>query len=100
LVARGLEAQWEQRLRELNDAEAEMERRQRQQPRSLNDAERQGLLALGRDLRRVWSAPTTTDRDRKELLRTLLEDVTTLSSNGPNTARAWRSAGAVETSPA
>jgi DNA invertase Pin-like site-specific DNA recombinase len=45
LVARGLEAQWEQRLRELNDAEAEMERRQRQQPRSLNDAERQGLLA-------------------------------------------------------
>ncbi len=75
LVARGLEAQWEQRLRELNDAEAEMEQRQRQQPRSLNDAERQGLLALGRDLRRVWSAPTTTDRDRKELLRTLLEDV-------------------------
>ena len=33
-------------------------------------------LPLGRDLRRVWSAPTTTDRDRKELLRTLLEDVT------------------------
>lgn len=76
LVARGLEAQWEQRLRELGDAEAEMERRQRQQPRNLSDAERQSLLALGGDLQRVWAAPTTTDRDRKELLRTLLEDVT------------------------
>ena len=76
LVARGLEAQWEQRLRELGDAEAEMERRQRQQPRNLSDTERQSLLALGGDLRRVWAAPTTTDRDRKELLRTLLEDVT------------------------
>ena len=30
------------------------------------------ILALGSDLERVWSAPTTTDRDRKELLRTLL----------------------------
>ena len=76
LVARGLEAQWEQRLRELGDAEAEMERRQRQQPRNLSDPERQSLLALGGDLQRVWAAPTTTDRDRKELLRTLLEDVT------------------------
>jgi len=53
LVARGLEAQWEQRLRELSDAEEEMERRQRQQPRHLNDAGRQSLLALGGDLQRV-----------------------------------------------
>jgi hypothetical protein len=26
-------------------------------------------------LRGIWDAPTTTDRDRKELLRTLLEEV-------------------------
>ena len=30
---------------------------------------------LARDLPRVWNAPTTTDRDRKELLRTLVRDV-------------------------
>src|SRR6478609_714715 len=30
------------------------------------------ILALGDNLDQVWSAPTTTDRDRKELLRTLL----------------------------
>jgi DNA invertase Pin-like site-specific DNA recombinase len=94
LVARGLEAQWEQRLRELRDAEAEMERRQRQQPRHLNDAERQNLLALGGDLQRVWTAPTTTDRDRKELLRTLLEDVTIAVERAEYRARLavrWRS---------
>lgn len=28
------------------------------------------------DLGRVWTAPTTTDRDRKHLLRTLIDDVT------------------------
>jgi DNA invertase Pin-like site-specific DNA recombinase len=76
LVARGLEAQWEQRLRELAAAEAELERRRQNQPHALSDSERQSLLALGSDLRRVWSAPATTDRDRKELLRSLLEEVT------------------------
>ena len=30
---------------------------------------------LRSDIRQVWTATTTTDRDRKELLRTLLEEV-------------------------
>ncbi len=38
-------------------------------------AERAAIAALGSDVERVWSAATTTDRDRKELLRTLLEEV-------------------------
>jgi len=33
------------------------------------------IQALGSDLHRVWYATTTTDRDRKQLLRTLLEEV-------------------------
>jgi hypothetical protein len=32
-------------------------------------------MRLGADIRQVWAAPTTTDRDRKELPRTLLEEV-------------------------
>jgi len=36
---------------------------------------RDRLLALGPDLATVWHASTTTPRDRKELLRTLLEEV-------------------------
>jgi len=33
------------------------------------------LLALGTDLFKVWQAPTTAPRDKKELLRTLIEEV-------------------------
>ena len=75
LVARGLETEWEKRLRDLATAEAELERRQQQRPRALSPQERSRLRTLGSDLRKVWTAPTTTDRDRKELLRTLLEEV-------------------------
>jgi DNA invertase Pin-like site-specific DNA recombinase len=75
LVARGLEREWERCLRELAAAEAELARREQQRPRTLSPQERARLEALGADLERVWSAPTTTDRDRKELLRTLLEEV-------------------------
>ena len=75
LVARGLETEWEKRLRDLAAAESELERRQRQRPRTLSLEEKNRLHALGSDLRKVWTAPTTTDRDRKELLRTLLEEV-------------------------
>jgi DNA invertase Pin-like site-specific DNA recombinase len=75
LVARGLERDWENALAELAAAEAELALRERQRPRALTEEERERLLALGADLGRVWSAPTTTDRDRKQLLRTLIEEV-------------------------
>ena len=75
LVARGLEREWEQTLSALAAAQAELELRKRQRPRTLTDAEREQLLALGTDLGRVWSAPTTTDRERKQLLRALIEEV-------------------------
>jgi DNA invertase Pin-like site-specific DNA recombinase len=75
LVARGLERDWERALGELAKAEAELALREQQRPRALTDTERERLLALGTDLGRVWSAPTTTDRDRKQLLRCLIEEV-------------------------
>ena len=75
LVARGLETEWEQALREHADAEAELARRQTARPKTLTPAERAAILALGDDLGQVWDAPTTTDKDRKQLLRTLLEEV-------------------------
>jgi hypothetical protein len=75
LVARGLERDWEKALGQLADAEAELTLRERQKPRALTDTEREQLLALGTDLGRVWAAPTTSDRDRKQLLRTLIDEV-------------------------
>ena len=54
---------------------AELSRREQQRPRQLRPQERCAIRSLGSDLKGVWSAPTTSDRDRKELLRALLEEV-------------------------
>jgi DNA invertase Pin-like site-specific DNA recombinase len=75
LVARGLEREWEESLSALETAKTELARRERERPRLLSQEEREHLLSIGPDLARVWHAPTTTSRDRKELLRTLIEEV-------------------------
>jgi len=85
LVARGLEGEWEYALRELADAEAELARRRAARPKALTAQEKQAILALGDDLGQVWDAPTTADKDRKQLLRTLIDEVNiTLHRDDPN----------------
>ena len=75
LVARGLETEWNTALQALADAEAELARREAARPKTLTPQEKSAILALGDDLAAVWSAPTTTDKDRKHLLRSLLDEV-------------------------
>jgi len=75
LVARGLETEWENRLRDLAVAEAELRRREQPRPSTLSPEQLKQIQILGSDIRQVWAATTTADRDRKELLRTLLEEV-------------------------
>ena len=59
----------------LEAAKAELARRESARPCVLSKDERNRLLALGADLITVWHAETTTPRDRKELLRALIEEV-------------------------
>jgi DNA invertase Pin-like site-specific DNA recombinase/transposase-like protein len=75
LVARGLETEWNTALQHLADAETELARREAARPKTLTPQEKQAILALGDDLGQVWSAPSTSDKDRKQLLRTLLTEV-------------------------
>jgi len=75
LVARGLETEWNTALQHVANAEAELGRREQRRPVPLTDAQRATILTLGDDLDQVWTAPTTTDKDRKQLLRSLLEEV-------------------------
>ncbi len=76
LVADSLEAQWNETLRALNEAQQEYERRREQDTRVLTDEQRHRVLALASDFPRLWSDPATSDRDRKRMVRLLLEDVT------------------------
>jgi DNA invertase Pin-like site-specific DNA recombinase len=75
LVARTLETEWENKLQDQRTAEAELARKEQEQRLQLTGAQREQIRTLGSDLKRVWTALTTTDRDRKELLRSLLEEV-------------------------
>jgi DNA invertase Pin-like site-specific DNA recombinase len=52
LVARGLETEWEKRLRDLATAKAELMRRVQQKPSALTQEGKNRLRALGADLRR------------------------------------------------
>lgn len=58
------------------DAEAELRGKEQRQPGTIGPDQLRRIQALSSDLHRVWYAATTTDRDRKQLLRTLLEEVT------------------------
>ena len=76
LVARQLEADWEAALAEAGQLEADYQRFTEEQPAALSPAERAAIQALAADLPQVWHAPSTTQADRKELLRILIEDIT------------------------
>ncbi len=75
LVARTLERQWEEKLREAETVEQDYQTWLHQQRLELTPADRRTILALGEDLPKVWRAPTTTQADRKRLLRLIVKDV-------------------------
>jgi hypothetical protein len=75
LVARNLERLWETKLRAVEEAEQEFEAWRRQHGTVLTDEDRQQILALGEDLPKLWSAPTTTNTDRKQIIRLIIKDV-------------------------
>jgi hypothetical protein len=75
LVARSLETRWETKLRELADAEAELAEQAVPGP----EPAREEIEALAANVPALWTAETTSDRDRKRLLRALISDVTLTS---------------------
>jgi excisionase family DNA binding protein len=75
LVGRTLERALEQALANLERERGKLAQLERNRPTSLSDQEREALVALARELPRLWAAETTTDRDRKEVLRTLISEV-------------------------
>jgi excisionase family DNA binding protein len=75
LVARSLEQQWEVKLRAQEELEQTYQQWAAQQHVVLTDSDRQAIVRLGTDLPAVWTAPTTTNVDRKHLVRLLIQDI-------------------------
>jgi DNA invertase Pin-like site-specific DNA recombinase len=75
LVVRQLEKDWEAALAERRRLGEEYDRFTAGRPRTLTPAERAQIRALAADIPAIWHAPTTTDADRKQLIRHLAEQV-------------------------
>ena len=84
LVARNLEARWEAGLATLAEAEQALETAQEALPPLPSRTE---LEQLATDLPGLWHAPTTSNKDRKRLLRTLIADITVLPETDRATVR-------------
>ena len=76
LVADALEADWNDKIRSVTKAQEEYER-QRQADRTLVDEEsKEQILSLATDFHKLWRDPKTPNRERKRMVRLLIEDVT------------------------
>ena len=76
MVADVLEAEWNARLRALDQAHRELERRSADENPTLDQHQRDRIVALATDFPRLWNDPATPDRERKRMARLLIEDVT------------------------
>jgi len=76
LVADALEAEWNNKLRALNETQEQYERMRQHDYQMIDEAQQNRIAALANDFPRLWQHPQTPDRERKRMIRLLLEDVT------------------------
>jgi uncharacterized protein YndB with AHSA1/START domain len=76
LVAATLEQRWNEALQRLAELKRQLEQTQREQAWVATPEQKEQVLALARDLPRLWHAPTTEAKDRKRMLRLLIKDIT------------------------
>ena len=97
LVADQLEADWNNKLRELADAKDEYERATQAGQRPLTNEQTQRIRALATDLPALWNNPATPIRERKRLIRPLVTDVTLIKTGEQITAHVRLSGGQLHT---
>ena len=75
LVARTLEARWEEALKKQRQLEEEYHRFLAKLPAMLSARDRERIQALSQDVSSLWNAAETTAADRKQIVRCLVERV-------------------------
>jgi hypothetical protein len=75
LVARALERAWEEKLVEREQVERDYAAWQQQQGQSALPMDKVDLMTLAEHLPTLWSSPTTTAKDKKEIIRLLISHV-------------------------
>jgi hypothetical protein len=90
LVADTLEKRWNDALRAVAAAEEDFAQWGRQHPAPLAAETRQQVYRLVEDFPAVWNHPRTTAREKKQLLRLLVEDVTLLRQDEIHINVLWK----------
>jgi DNA invertase Pin-like site-specific DNA recombinase len=75
LVAATLEKRWEEMLCQQRKVQEEYERFVREKPVQLSADDHARITALASDIPALWNAPATTNADRKQILRCLVDRV-------------------------
>jgi len=81
LVADQLEADWNEKLRTLNQARDQYEKQRQADRIKLDIPCRETILSLAKDFPKVWNAPATSAQQRKRMVRLIIEDVTLARSD-------------------
>lgn len=76
LVAETIEAEWNAKLRDLHKAEEEYKRRRERDQVIVDEESRERILALAGNFPELWRNSKTPQRERKRMVRLLIEDVT------------------------
>ena len=91
LVADALEADWNDRLRQITALQDTHDQQRKADAMTLDDQARERITAIARDFPRVWNDPRTACLERKRMLALLIEDVTLLAeSTHTNVGIRWR----------
>ncbi len=76
LVADTLEAEWNAKLRDLQEAQKQFEQQRQADRQALTDKNRELIRSLASGFSKLWNDPQTAHRDRKRMVQLLIEDVT------------------------
>jgi DNA invertase Pin-like site-specific DNA recombinase len=75
LVARQLAKDWEEKLAAQQRLEEDYHRFRSERPKLLTESEREAIRRLSEDIPALWGARTTTNKDRKEIVRQVIERI-------------------------
>ena len=82
LVASSLEQRWNASLEHIDEVQHQIEEFGRRQARTFTPEQRERILGLARGFPRLWNSSAISMKDRKRMLRLLVEDITVQQHEG------------------
>jgi len=76
LVATELEASWNQKLRHLEEMQQKLEKKKEKDLEQARQATRKDIIKIASDFPKIWNNSNVSFREKKRMIRLLIEDVT------------------------